>query len=113
MHELSLSESIVHLVAECAAREGIARVSRVTVDIGAASAVDADALLFCFPVIADGTVAAGAELVVNRIALRARCADCLTDYAPATPVTPCPACGSHARTLLEGREMRVTSFEGE
>ncbi|HYH39950.1 MAG TPA: hydrogenase maturation nickel metallochaperone HypA [Azospirillum sp.] len=113
MHELSLSEGIVTLVAECAAREGIARVSRVTVDIGAASAVDPDALVFCFPITADGTVAAGAELVVNRIAVQARCAGCGTDYAPATPIAPCPACGSHARTLLRGREMRVASFEGE
>lgn len=113
MHELSLSESIIALVTECAGHEGVGRVSRVTVDIGEASAVDPQALQFCFPLLSKGTVAAGAELVINRIPLKVRCADCRAEYRPESPIAPCPACGSHARAVLEGREMRVVSFDGE
>ena len=113
MHELSISESITELVAEYARREGVARVTRVVIDIGVAASVDPQALAFCFPITADGTVAAGAELVINRIALKVRCEACQTEYAPPTQIAACPACGSFARTILEGREMRVVTFEGE
>ncbi|WP_245986989.1 hydrogenase maturation nickel metallochaperone HypA [Azospirillum thermophilum] len=113
MHELSLCESITGLVADCAAREGIGRVTRVTVAIGKASAIDPEALLFCFPITTEGTVAAGAELVVEQIALRARCTDCGAEFAPLSRMAPCPACGGFAKTLLAGQEMQVVSFEGE
>ncbi len=113
MHELSLCESIVTLVVESAGREGIRRVTRVTVDIGAGAAIDPDALLFCFPLVTEDTLAAGAELVIERTALKARCDACGTDYAPDTLIAPCPACGGTRRTLLAGRDMRVVSFEGE
>lgn len=113
MHELSLCESIVSLVTESAGREGLARVTRVTVDIGVAAAIDPDALLFCFPIVAEATPAAEAELVVNRIPLKARCTACGADFAPETLISPCPVCGGHDRSLLAGRDMRVVSFEGE
>ncbi len=113
MHELALSESIVDLVVNCARQEHIARVSRVVVEIGAAASVEPQALLFCFSITAAETVAAGAELVIERIGLQASCDDCRNQYVPETLISPCPACGSFARRILAGREMRVVSFEGE
>ena len=113
MHELSLSESITDLVVDCARREHITRVSRVVIEIGVAASVDPQALLFCFPITAAETVAAGAELVINPIALRARCESCQTEYPPETLVATCPVCGSFASKILAGREMRIVSFDGE
>ena len=113
MHELALAQSITDLVVDYARRERIARISRVVVEIGIAASVEPDALLFCFPIVADETPAAGAELVINRIPLRAQCEVCQAEYAPDNLVSPCPACGSFARKVLAGREMRVVSFEGE
>jgi hydrogenase nickel incorporation protein HypA/HybF len=112
MHELALSESIVDTVVDYARRERIARVSRVVIEIGAAASVDPQALLFCFPIAAAETVAANAELIIHRIALQARCDACQTEYAPENLITACPACGSFARTILSGRELRVLSFDG-
>jgi len=112
MHELALSESIVAMVVECARRERIDRVSRVVVEIGAAAAVEPQALLFCFPITAAETVAADAELVIERVALQARCVACGAEYAPPTLAACCPACGGFARKILAGREMRVVSFTG-
>jgi hydrogenase nickel incorporation protein HypA/HybF len=113
MHELALAQSITDLVVDCARRERIARISRVVVEIGIAASVEPDALLFCFPIVADETAAAGAELVINRIPLRVQCEICQTEYAPDNLGSPCPACGGFARKILAGREMRVVSFEGE
>ena len=112
MHELALCESITDLVVDCARQEGIARVSRVVIEIGVAAPIDPEALLFCFPITATDTVADGAELGINRVALRAKCDSCHTEYSPDTLISPCPACGSFGRTILAGREMRVVSFDG-
>lgn len=112
MHELALSESIVDLVTDCARRECIARVTRVVIEIGVAAAVEPETLLFCFPIAAAETVAADAELLIHRIALRARCDACETEYEPPNLISACPACGGFARRVLAGREMRVVSFEG-
>jgi hydrogenase nickel incorporation protein HypA/HybF len=111
MHELSLCEGIIELVVEYAQREAVSHVSRVVVALGVAAAVDAEALLFCFPAAAADTVAAGAELVIDRMALRAQCRACHAHYAADTVIAPCPACGSHARKILEGQDMRVVSFD--
>ena len=113
MHELSISASITDLVVDCAQREHIARVSRVVVEIGAAAAVDPEALMFCFPITTMETLAAGAELVINTISLRVRCGTCGGVHSPESQVSPCPTCGSFASQTLAGREMRVVSIEGE
>ena len=112
MHELSLSESITELVVEYARREGVGRVSRVVLALGAAATVEPELLKFCFPITTANTLAEGAELVIETIPLQARCDACGTEFAPETLISPCPGCGSHARSILAGREMRVVSFEG-
>ena len=113
MHELTLAQSITDLVADYARRERIAHVSRVVVEIGVAAPIDPESLLFCFPITANETVAAGAELVIDRVALRVECEAYQTEYAPETLVASCPTCGGFGRRILAGREMRVVSFDGK
>jgi hydrogenase nickel incorporation protein HypA/HybF len=112
MHELALSESIVDLVVDAARYERIAQVTRVVVELGAAASVDSDALLFCFPIAAAQSLAAGAELVIEKIALQVRCDSCRVDFAPDELFAPCPRCGGFGGEVIAGREMRVTSFCG-
>lgn len=59
MHELSLTRSIVSIVAEHA---GQRRVRRVRLAVGPLACVERRALDFCFGLVAEGTVLAGAEL---------------------------------------------------
>ena len=113
MHELALSQSIVDLVVEYARREGISAVTRVTVEVGAAAGVEPDALQFCFECVTGDTVAQGAELAIETIALWVRCRDCACEFAPAGIFSACPRCGGAAPELLRGRELRVKSFDGE
>lgn len=113
MHELALCQNIVDLVTECAAREGLRKVSRVVLEIGAAAAVEQHALCFCFDLVAEGTVVQGAELAIETVALHARCERCGCEFSPAALYDGCPDCGGFERTWLAGREMRVKSFDGE
>ena len=59
MHELGLTRRIVSIVAEHA---GTRRVRRVRLAIGPLACVERRSLCFCFDLIAEGTVLAGASL---------------------------------------------------
>lgn len=113
MHELALTQSVIDLVTARARQECLRCVTRVTLEIGALVAVDPAAMRFCFEAAAEDTAAAGAELVIVSIPLRARCRRCSCEHSPDTVISPCPQCGSGARDWLAGREARVRSFEGE
>jgi hydrogenase nickel incorporation protein HypA/HybF len=113
MHELALSQSIVDLVLERARAERLRTVTRVVVAVGAAAGVDAEALRFCWDVVAEETAARGAELVIAEVPLQARCRSCRHEFEPARVLGRCPACGRSGVELVRGRELRVTSFDGE
>jgi hydrogenase nickel incorporation protein HypA/HybF len=108
-----LSQSIVDLVLERARAEGIRTVTRVVVAVGTAAGVDAEALRFCWDVVVEETPARGAELVIAAVPLQARCRSCRHEFEPAPVLAPCPACGRAGVELVRGRELRVTSFDGE
>jgi hydrogenase nickel incorporation protein HypA/HybF len=59
MHELSLSRNVVSIVADHA---GSRQVRRVRLAIGPHACVERQALRFCFDIVAQGTVLAGAAL---------------------------------------------------
>ena len=65
MHELAIAESLVDRVVECTVGR---QVVAVTVRIGDAAGVVADALTFSFDVVTVGTPVAGARLVVEAVA---------------------------------------------
>lgn len=112
MHELALTQSIVDLVIECARKEGVHAVTRITLEVGVAAGIEPDALRFCFDVIAADSLVEGAELAVETIALQAKCLDCACEFEPTQLVSSCPRCGSYATLLERGREFRVKSFDG-
>jgi hydrogenase nickel incorporation protein HypA/HybF len=113
MHELALSQSIVDLVLERARAEGLRSVTRVALEVGAAAGVEPEALRFCFDVVVEDTMAGGAELVIERVPLRARCRSCRSEFEPARRLVACPECRHAGTDLVRGRELRVMSFEGE
>ena len=61
MHELGLTRNIVSIVSEHA---GARRVRRVRLAIGPLACVETRALEFCFDLVTEGTVLAGAELEI-------------------------------------------------
>ncbi len=111
MHELSLAQSLVEDIVAAARREGADRIVRVRMAIGALSGVDADAFEFAFPVAAEGSPAAGAELVIREVALSVRCRDCGATSSPDPLLCRCEACGSSAVDVEAGRELKVEALE--
>jgi hydrogenase nickel incorporation protein HypA/HybF len=107
MHELSLTQNIVAIVAEAAKGR---RVTRVTLEIGKLSGVMADAVAFCFDIVAQGTALEGAALEIHEIEGLARCETCGLEFEAETLFDPCP-CGSVRWKRLRGEELIVKSVE--
>lgn len=107
MHELGIASNIVAIVAEAANGRSV---RHVTVEIGKLSGVMAEAIAFCFDVVAEGTCVQGAELEIREIEGFARCLSCAAEFSIDCLLTPC-ACGSHRLAYLRGEELNVKSME--
>lgn len=107
MHELSLTQSIVSIVAEHANGR---KVKRVTLDVGRFAGVMTESLRFCFDLVAEGTVVEGASLEFREIEGRARCTGCHREFIQDTLFSPCP-CGALEFDRLSGDELRVKEYE--
>jgi len=111
MHELSIAQALVEQVEAVAAREHATRVIRIDIVVGSLSGVDPDALRAAFPLVAEGTVAAGAELVVAGVAARVRCRACGREESVDACFIACADCASRDIELVAGRELAIDRIE--
>jgi hydrogenase nickel incorporation protein HypA/HybF len=110
MHELAIAEAVVRIACSHA---GDRRVTRVELKVGHLRQVVPDALAFAFALVADGTAAEGAELVMEEVPAAGRCRRCGSESElPAFPLT-CGACGSWDVNVIRGEELLVDALECE
>jgi hydrogenase nickel incorporation protein HypA/HybF len=112
MHEVSVALSLLEGIESTAAGQGIDRVCRVHVRIGALSGIVRDALLFSWDVVTAQTICEGSELRVEEIPLVIYCPHCGGERAP-LPGTGllCPQCATVSPQIVRGREMDLVSVE--
>ena len=104
---MALTQSVVDAVCEHADGR---RVHSVRVEVGALCAVVPDAMTFCFDLVTEGTVAAGATLEIDLRPGEARCRRCGAGFELTDPILLC-ACGSADVEVLAGRDLRILSME--
>ncbi|HZC29229.1 MAG TPA: hydrogenase maturation nickel metallochaperone HypA [Gaiellaceae bacterium] len=110
MHELSLADAVVAIARDHARGR---RVSAVDVRVGRLRQVVPDALEFAFELVAAGTEIEGAELRIEHVPIRVRCARCAAESeAPEFPLA-CAECGSVDAEVVAGEELQVESLELE
>ncbi len=107
MHELSIADSIVRIAC---AHAGGRRIETIEVKIGHLRQVVPDSLAFAFALVAAGTEAEGAQLLIEAVPAAGCCRACgaeseLTDF----PFT-CAACGSYELELVRGEELLVDAL---
>ncbi|MBF2065935.1 MAG: hydrogenase maturation nickel metallochaperone HypA [Calothrix sp. C42_A2020_038] len=109
MHELSITQNIVAIVAEHA--EG-KKVQRVLLEIGKFSAIMPDAIKFCFNICSQGTVLEGAMLQIREIPGKLRCRNCGLEIVLEKPFGRC-MCGCTELDLVTGEELKIKEIEIE
>ena len=110
MHELSIADAIVRIACTHARDR---RIETVEVKVGHLRQVVPDALAFAFDLVAQGTRADGAELVLEEVSATGRCRACgTTTELQAFPLV-CGSCGGLDLELLTGEELLVDALELE
>jgi hydrogenase nickel incorporation protein HypA/HybF len=109
VHELGITRNIVAIVTEAAQGR---RVCRVALEVGKLSGVMANAIAFCFDVVAMNTGLDGAKLDIIEVDGYARCVACGVEFPAPTLFTAC-GCGSRRVVLLRGEELKVKTMELE
>jgi hydrogenase nickel incorporation protein HypA/HybF len=108
MHELSIADAVVTIVTRHAAGR---RVTRVDLKVGHLRQVVPDALAFAFELVAQGTPAEGAELVMEEVPATVRCRDCGGKSVLEAFPAHCAVCGSLDVDVTGGEELLVDSLE--
>lgn len=111
MHELSLAMSVADIVAGELRRCSGARLTGVTVEVGALAGVERDTFESALATVMESEYpgAGVATRIVSRNAA-AGCLDCGARFVPAGRFPTCPQCGSAACMLMGGTEFRVASI---
>ena len=114
MHEMSLVESIMNILADEKATRNLGKITRVTLVNGALAGVVTDSIAFAWEALTPGTEFEGCEMVINETPLKLKC-QCGTIFLPEnTKYTPCPDCGAlFSHEVLEGREFLIQNIEAE
>jgi hydrogenase nickel incorporation protein HypA/HybF len=110
MHELSIADAIVRIATAHAAGR---RIETVEVKVGHLRQVVPDALDFAFTLVAAGTEAEGAVLVVEAVPAAGVCRVCRVESElPGFPLA-CAVCGSLDMELVRGEELLVDALTME
>lgn len=113
VHELSIAENIVEIVAESLSCNGGGRLKRVKVRIGDLAGVVPESLDFCFTAITKGTDMEGAALDIERRHVVAHCENCGNDSPVEGLTFMCPSCKSTDIRVTSGNELQVVQIEVE
>jgi hydrogenase nickel incorporation protein HypA/HybF len=113
MHETAIVTGLMRIIETQAAQHGTTRVSKVRLKIGRLCAVEPQQLSSCFEMFAEGTVAEGAELVIDLLAVRGRCRACKTEFDVPRYRFICPSCDGTDIEVIQGQELYIESFEAE
>jgi hydrogenase nickel incorporation protein HypA/HybF len=113
MHELSLMEEVRRQALAAAGADGATRITAIRLQVGELAGVELEALRFAFPVVMAGTIAAAAELRIEREAAECHCSLCDAPFPAPDGCCDCPRCGTISRSLLRGRDLRLLALEVE
>lgn len=113
MHELSIAENLLAIVLEVAGNEKLKSVTKVNVSFGRLAQVVPELFETAFQVAAADTIAENAELEIEMIPVTLKCLHCCREYVADEISFLCRHCGSAEIEIVKGREMYVSSIEGE
>lgn len=111
MHELSLAMSMRELIEEQAAEEHFNQVTKVVLEVGQLSHVQAEAMQFCFESAMQGSIAEKAALEIQQTQGKAKCPSCHAEVYIEQLYDPCENCGSFGLEVISGDQVRVINLE--
>lgn len=113
MHEMSIAQGILDIVLKTAHENKANKVTSIKLLIGAMTQIEPESLTFGFEVLAMGTMAQGAQLMITHVPLVGECNSCNQQFTVEKYCFLCPHCNSASVMLISGRELAVDYLEVE
>ena len=117
MHEMSIAQSILDIVAQEMEKNGLTRLIRVKVRHGSLTNTVPEALETCFEALTVKTPMETAVFELECVPARYRCFSCGHEFSPEEAnrlLIPCPACNEEfGHTVLAGKELYIEYIEAE
>lgn len=109
MHELSVCQGLLGEVERIAREHGARGADRLVVQIGPLAGVEPRLLADAFPIASAGTLAEGAELVIESLPVRVFCPACGRESEASVNKLLCAHCGDWQTRLAGGDELILAS----
>jgi hydrogenase nickel incorporation protein HypA/HybF len=113
MHEMGIANSVLDAVRTEMSRYPGSYPCKVGVRIGEMTAIDQDALRFCFEAMILETDLASLELGIEVCPRRHRCQVCGSEFVVRDYDSRCPQCASLETTCVSGDELELAYLEVE
>lgn len=111
MHEAGLMQSVLEMAFAKTREADATHINQLRLRVGDLSGVVPDALQFAFDAASPGTIAQGAELVLERVPAECWCDRCGLNFCPEDIIYACPECGEISTQIETGRELELVSLE--
>lgn len=111
MHELSIAQSLLDLVAEHVSEHRRKDVRVVRIRVGGLAGVIPESLEFCFDALVAGTPLSGAHLEIERVPIKLSCNSCRGSFEIDSPRFLCPGCEGSSVRMETGRELDLAEVE--
>jgi len=113
MHELAITQGILGIALDEAAKRNVSRVISIKIMIGDFSGIVPQLIQEYYNIASRGTVAENAALILERVPVTIRCLSCGAVSTVSKTFVKCSVCGSEQIKMLTGREFNVDSMEVE
>ena len=113
MHELSLVQSLLEIIADQAKEHEFNKVNQINLSCGRLSAVEPAALDFAFKTLSRNTICDKAQLKLTILPLKIHCFDCNQEFTSEnSDPTICPHCRGDQVTVTEGwQELQLLELD--
>jgi len=108
---MGIVSGILEASTAAARREGALSIREIHVRVGDLTEIVDEAMRFAFEALTPGTLAEGAQLVIERVAAVSRCAECSAEFSHGRFDIVCPQCEGFICEMLHGRELEVSHIE--
>ncbi len=113
MHELTITENILRVVVPAAEKAGAKRILKIRMKAGELSGIIPSYREKCFEQVSEGTIAQGAELILESVPASVRCMDCGYEGPVERKTFGCRECGSLRVKVVSGRDYFIEDLEVE
>jgi hydrogenase nickel incorporation protein HypA/HybF len=111
LHEMSIAQSLLDIVKSEASNHDINKVVRINIVAGELRGIVPAHLNYFFQFVSKDTIAEGAELNVQILPVKARCAPCNLIFEVEEYNYQCPRCKNNDVETVQGLELMVQDFE--